>query len=189
MSWCFDLLTLWERSLCVHWTGGWVGPRAGPQRGAISCLCWESNLVISNCWLFNVVTNVGGSSTSSCAADGWILFFLSLFIHLSIYLSVYPSVYILICLSVCLSIYLVRPSVHLSAFLSSLYISPSVHTSNLCFYLYVPASVRPLYVRPPCICRSLLHLVVRLSVRSPIHRLFALLSSFFLVVATLVPFV
>jgi hypothetical protein len=37
----------WERTPGTHWTGGWVGPRAGLDtevRGKILCLCRGSNL-------------------------------------------------------------------------------------------------------------------------------------------------
>jgi hypothetical protein len=160
-----------------------VGPKAGPQRGAISCLCWESNLELLALQRCHQRWRQLGFKL--CCR--WIDTFLSF--------SVYPSVYIFICLSVCLSIYLVRPSVHLSTFLSSLYISPSVHTSihlsNLYFYLYVPASVRPpLYVCPCTVCpSSSMYMSVSPPSCCPPVRPFALLSSFFLVVATLVPFV
>jgi hypothetical protein len=36
-----------ERAPGTHWTGGWVGPRAGPdavEYGQISCLCRKLNL-------------------------------------------------------------------------------------------------------------------------------------------------
>jgi hypothetical protein len=40
------LFTPGERTAGTHWTGGWVGPRAGldtEDRGKILCLCWGSN--------------------------------------------------------------------------------------------------------------------------------------------------
>jgi hypothetical protein len=36
----------WGNDPCTHWTGGWVGPRAGldtEDRGKILCLCRGSN--------------------------------------------------------------------------------------------------------------------------------------------------
>jgi hypothetical protein len=35
-----------EIALGIHWTGGWVDPRAGldAREKNISCPCWESNI-------------------------------------------------------------------------------------------------------------------------------------------------